>query len=342
VISNQGETQDWVSLDLNSQISQTTGNVGSPIYLYLQENSNSFDRTATIDVTFSDNFHITLTLTQTAYAVDADYDRAWAEQPQYRVNNSYIYKTYFTTLVSGARVRSYSICYDTSKRISHWVAYPLHKIYRTPSFSRNDNWGYDPNDQMPVIPEISQQYIGNGTATNQDKNGATYGSGHARGHQIPSADRYNNSATNWQTFYATNMMPQDYNFNGDIWLDLEGAVRNAIVTDTLYVVTGTYFGSSRTITDKKGNTIAVPSNCWKVLLRTRAGNTGKAIKDCTAGELKGIGFWFTNDNNNGSDLAAHATSIADIEAKTGFTFFRNLSSDASDAVKAQNNYKEWW
>ncbi|MDE5695044.1 MAG: DNA/RNA non-specific endonuclease, partial [Alistipes sp.] len=98
------------------------------------------------------------------------------------------------------------------------------------------------------------------------------------------------------------------------------------------------FGTGKTLTDRTGKTVAVPSNCWKVLLR---GSSGKAVWDCSADELHGIGFWFANDASNTASLRSYATTIADIEQRTGFTFFRNLPADAADAVKAQNTPSDW-
>lgn len=143
------------------------------------------------------------------------------------------------------------------------------------------------------------------------------------------------------TYYAVNIMPQNGNFNGGVWLDLENKVRDNMTrnpSDTIFVVTGTYFASGRTITDRAGKTVAVPSNCWKVLLR---GSGGKAVWDCSADELYGIGFWFANDASNTASLRSYATSIADIERKTGFSFFRNLPAGTVDAVKAQNRPSDW-
>lgn len=321
-------TADWFSFAADKKIAETSGAVGSGAVIYFEANTSSeSDNTAKIVVTFSDNYTVVLDLTQARF-----YYQGWGEQPDYRASANYVYKTYYTTLSSGQYVRNFSICYDKSKRVANWVAYPLHTSYVTPSMTRVDNWGYDPNDQLPVIPQSDQQYIIE-----------SYGSGYARGHQCPSADRYSTRATNTMTFYSTNMMPQNYDFNGEIWATLEGKNRSNMLglKDTLYVVTGTYFGDSKTITDRRGNKIGVPSNCWKVLLRSRSGNLRKPVQECSADELMGIGFWFKNDASNTNNLASYAMTIAEIEQKTGFKFFRNLSPDVATSVKAQKNPSDW-
>ncbi len=307
-----------------------TGSVGTPMNLYLRRNETDAERTAQINILFADGTSERLVLQQGAFSETADYDRRWGEQPAWRKSDTYIYKTYYTTLTRGGYVRNYSVCFDTEKRVSHWVAYPLTTNYLEPSITRTNAWSYDPNDQLPAIPQSAQ--------SGPTK---TYGTGDARGHQCPSADRYSNKETNAMTFYAPNIMPQNYKFNGDIWADLESKIREVYRMnrrDTLFVVTGTFFGNSKTITDRDGKRVAYPSNCWKVLLR---GSGGKAVWECSAGELYGIGFWFANDASNIASLRSYATSIADIEEKTGFSFFRNLPAAAADAVKAQNRPSDW-
>lgn len=306
------------------------GMVSIPMAIYLLPNEAETARSATVELVLADGTTKELSFTQRAFSETAWYDRQWGEQPAYLENDTYIYKTYFTTLTVGGYVRNYSICFDTEKRVSHWVAYPLTKNYVTPSFDRTDAWSYDPNDQLPVIPQSAQANVIQ-----------TYGTGDARGHQCPSADRYNTLATNKMTFYSTNIMPQNSRFNSGVWSTLEGKVRENMQrhpSDTVFVVTGTYFADNRTITDKSGRKIGYPSNCWKVLLR---GSGGKAIWECSASELYAIGFWFANSTSNATTLRSHATSVADIEEKTGFTFFRNIPPEAADAVKAQNRPSDW-
>lgn len=86
---------------------------------------------------------------------------------------------------------------------------------------------------------------------------------------------------NKQTFYASNMTPQRGQFNQNMWAALEAKVRSYVCPDTLYVVTGCYFANlDESTKDKAGNVCPVPTNYFKVLLRTRDGATGKRIADC--------------------------------------------------------------
>lgn len=342
-IVSQGGDAEWCSFDLNKQVSSAGGNVGDPAYLYLNKNNSDDDRTARIDVTYTNGYSTSLTLTQRA-AGFIDYDRSWGEQPEYRSDDAYIYKTYYATFVSnqffpGGKLRNYSVCYDVDRHISHWVAYPIFKkVYETPVLRRVNDFNYDPNDQLPVIPTRDQQYIGTGG------NGLGYGArGYDRGHMLPQASRYNNYEPNRMTYYGTNMMPQNSTLNQNIWASLEGKVRGwgGLQTyDTLYVVTGAAFKSTKTI-DNANGPIAVPSHCWKVLLRQR-GNQNRQISQFKADELKAIGFVFTNDDAGAAtSIESAVRSVKEIEELTGFKFFRNLDPAVADAVKSQKNLADW-
>lgn len=342
-IVSQGGDAEWCSFDLNKQVSSAGGNVGDPAYLYLDKNNSDDDRTARIDVTYTNGYSTSLTLTQRA-AGFIDYDRSWGEQPEYRSDDAYIYKTYYATFVSnqffpGGKLRNYSVCYDVDRHISHWVAYPIFKkVYETPVLSRVNDFNYDPNDQLPVIPTRDQQYIRTGG------NGRGYGAGgYDRGHMLPQASRYNNYEPNRMTYYGTNMMPQNSTLNQNIWASLEGKVRGwgGLQTyDTLYVVTGAAFKSTKTI-DNANGPIAVPSHCWKVLLRQR-GNQNRQISQFKADELKAIGFVFTNDDAGAAtSIESAVRSVKEIEELTGFKFFRNLDPAVADAVKSQKNLADW-
>lgn len=342
-IVSQGGDAEWCSFDLNKQVSSAGGNVGDPAYLYWNKNNSDDDRTARIDVTYTNGYSTSLTLTQRA-AGFIDYDRSWGEQPEYRSDDAYIYKTYYATFVSnqffpGGKLRNYSVCYDVDRHISHWVAYPIFKkVYETPVLRRVNDFNYDPNDQLPVIPTRDQQYIGTGG------NGRGYGAwGYDRGHMLPQASRYNNYEPNRMTYYGTNMMPQNSTLNQNIWASLEGKVRGwgGLQTyDTLYVVTGAAFKSTKTI-DNANGPIAVPSHCWKVLLRQR-GNQNRQISQFKADELKAIGFVFTNDDAGAAtSIESAVRSVKEIEELTGFKFFRNLDPAVADAVKSQKNLADW-
>ena len=319
------------------------GFVGQNFSLKFDANDNDYERTAKAIIVFSDGFSKAFTLRQLAMTENPDYDRAWGEQPAQKIGTSLVYKTYYTTLSNNRRVRNFSICYDLDKLVAHWVAYPVHNAYlgsqpRTNAWSFDDYYysqsgvaKYQPTN--PVISQEKQQNIVSGA----------YGTGDQRGHMLPSATRLYDYNTNAQTFYATNMMPQNGDFNGGVWADLEGKVRGKRCSDTLFVVTGTLFEAGSYQFTARGRKITRPSHAYKLLLRTKSGSTGKPIANITsADDLMCIGFVFENNYTGANTTIPQAVvSVAEIEKRTGFKFFRNLNPAIADKVKSQKNLSAW-
>lgn len=253
----------------------------------------------------------------TLYAPSSGGNPAWLELPAYQEDNSHkalIHDMqggkYVSRTVSG--VRNWTGYWNASEHLCDWVAYPLNSSLRG-SGSRTDEWGLD-----PLLPAGEQPNLTTGS----------YGGGWTRGHQIPSADRLNYTA-NVSTFFATNMTPQEYNFNGDIWADLENQVRSySYQSDTLYVVTGCLVENSTTYSgNRSGFIVRVPTHYYKALL-SRKGSTYKAI-----------GYYMPHSSSiAGGAYSDYAVSIDELEQLTGIDFFPNLKmiigGDAADAIEA--------
>lgn len=153
-----------------------------------------------------------------------------------------------------------------------------------------------------------------------------------------------------QTFYATNMTPQQSNFNQKKWATLEGKVRNWMCRDTLYVVTGAFFGDTHhssiasSTKDRSGNICPTPTHYYKALLRTKNGNTGKKIAQITdASQLRAIVFWMEHqDSGDNTDIkASECITIAELEQRTGFTFFPMLDDSIEQTVKQSKKPSDW-
>ena len=137
-------------------------------------------------------------------------------------------------------------------------------------------------------------------------------------------------------------MVQQYDFNGGSWASVESIERNKNCSDTLYVVVGTLFEKNQTTT-RFGRTIGIPSHCYKLLLRTKSGSSRKTISEITsADEIICIGFLFENSEASVNVSAkSAATSVAEIEKRAGFKFFRNLNPAIADEVKSQKRTSDW-
>ncbi len=251
----------------------------------------------------------------------------WAEMPTMPANANLEYCLH-DKLPSNNKLRNYSFCFDKEKYCALWVAYPLHECYTEGSGHRTDAWSYDPC----CVADEYEPYLKNAY---YPKGGSSYS--HSRGHQLPSADRLASDADNATTFYYSNMTPQLQELNGGTWASLENTLRNKwMCKDTLYVVTGAHFEPGYGFAyDNKGagKACAVPTHYYKVILRTKKGDSGKWVGNCSADELQCAGFWF--EHKGGAQR--QTMSVAEIESKTKLTFFPNVKN----APKSTYNASDW-
>ena len=290
----------------------------------------------------------------------------WAEMPEKKSSKTdYVYHTHWSTTVNSKKsVRNYSYCYDVRRHSPMWIAHPQHTIYQEGGKTRpaSDPWACDPylsNDQSAIIYPIDGN-ICSLRSYNDDSHSSFYQWG--RGHMLASSyrgcgDKNNPAEINVQTFYSSNVAAQR---SGDcafqtLWGAAERKIQDSyICTDTLYVVSGAHFANENT-TATDGNvfylpsyskTCVVPTHFYKIVLRTKSGSTGKAIQECSASELKAVGFWFSNtdiDEQTGSATPtlskSHLRSVAEIEQLTGNEF--NFFPEVPDEVKQSFNASEW-
>ena len=280
---------------------------------------------------------------------------AWAEMPKVNVSKpNYKQVTHYAnTVKTNQYVRNYSACYDTGRHNPMWVAYPLHACY-------TEGWGRttpDPWQPDPKFRESEQSII-----YEKDVEGYHYWSpisfkwdskGFTKGHLLRSDDRRGAGQTiNIQTFYPTNIAPEEFVYP-DVHAELEGLLSDEwICRDTIYVVSGCWYddtevyeawdASSWGNTTQDSKKCQVPNYQYKVYLRTKSGNTGKPIQECSAGELTAIGFWLPQGPASTLDapaLSTFARSVDEIERLTGgeFEFF----PEAPDEVTASYNPADW-
>lgn len=321
---------DWAWFDYEDYHYYTQGQGNGSVALYIASNGASSKRTTTVEVEFEGTTTVTLTLTQGAFvqeeAPEIDYEQtSWPEMPLVKENDGNLYVTHMTK-ANGKTMRNYSMCYDPDVKAALWIAYPLHECYTRKAVDRTDAWSYD-----PLIPAQYQVNMEKGMSNGYD-----------RGHQVASADRLASYDMNSQTFYYTNMTAQvGAGMNQDIWNNLENKIRNEYTCrDTLYVVTGCVMTTEEDtqvqwVNNRNGGKVAVPKAYFKVLLRTKSGNTGKAVDNSNATT---IGFWYENRRYSYSTpRVSDVKSVDEIERLTGFTFFPQIS----DQIKEQKDLARW-
>ena len=327
---------DWARFSSgNTSLEGSMESTDKVVYIYFAKNSSGESRQADVKVSLGGQV-FSLNFVQHSYDSSVAFNREWAELPVCKEENNYIFNTHYGTLGLNNNARNYTYCFDPSVRASLWVAYPLHKSHTSGDGNRNNSsFGYDPK-----VDDELQANLGRGS----------YNGWYDRGHQLPAADRKCSQQMMDQTFYATNMTPQQANFNQNKWGVLEGRVRNMVCSDTLFVVTGAHFGDqhhssidSKT-TDKSGNNCPTPTHYYKALLRTKKGNTGKRIDEITdASELRAIVFWFEHENtgDDTSITSADCITVSELEQITGFTFFPMLDDSIEAQVKSTKVASEW-
>ncbi len=196
------------------------------------------------------------------------------------------------------RHQYYALAYNEKHEVAEWVAYELTRNQLNQNrVRREDNYRSDPK----VTTE---------SATSSDYRG----SGYDRGHLLPVGDRKFSFEAMDETFFMSNISPQERRFNGGIWRELEEDVRDwAQRYRKVYVVTGPVLKGRPK--DRIGrNEVSVPRRFYKVVL------------DIADPELKGIGFIIPNEVSD-KELQEYAVSIDEVEALTGIDFFPDLMED---------------
>lgn len=291
----------------------------------------------------------------------------WAELPATPADmtNRKIYTFWSTTVSTKQHLRNYTYCYDTKRHCPLWIAHPQHACYEEGGRTRPETqpWAADPN-----MTQAEQAIIWVWPGDNRDKyvvsESPLYRWG--RGHMLASGyrgcgDANNPAEINVQTFYSCNIAPQGGEVFSSLWQQAEWRIQDKYVcADTLYCVSGAHFDEGAIaaydgswVNDNaqtrghidESKPCEVPTHYYKLILRTRNGNTGKAIQECDASELIAVGFWFENGDGTDDSGAAKPTldasylkSVEWIEQQTGFTFFPDVPDPS---VKQQCNPSDW-
>lgn len=152
-------------------------------------------------------------------------------------------------------------------------------------------------------------------------------SGYDKGHLCPAGDmKFSVKAYN-ETFYTSNISPQNPEFNAGLWNRLEQKVRYwADKYDGLYVVTGGVLGPNlKTIGQED---VSVPDYFYKVLL------------DVSNDNPRMIAFLVPHKNSD-RPLYEFVVSVDELEELTGIDFFHQLPDDIENKIEKNTDYKSW-
>jgi endonuclease G len=131
-----------------------------------------------------------------------------------------------------------------------------------------------------------------------------------------------------ESFYLSNICPQNHNLNGGDWKALEEHLRTmATQYEKVYIACGPIV-SAKPKTIGTSNQIAVPDAFFKAILR-KNGESWSAI-----------GFMMPNVAGH-KPLNKYAMSIDEIEIITDIDFFVALPDSIEEKIESVYNLKDW-
>ena len=205
---------------------------------------------------------------------------------------------------------NYTLSYREEYEQAEWVAYELKKG----RFASHDF-------ERPYFIEDPKVKTGSADWRNYRK------SGYDKGHLCPAGDMKFSKAAFDETFFTSNISPQDHDFNSGIWNNLEQKVRYwANKYEGLYVITGGVLEDG--LQSIGTEDVAIPEYFYKVLVSN------------VNGRYKMIGFLLPNEDSE-KPLYEFVVSVDEIEKKTGINFFPKLEDTMENQLEKSSSYKEW-
>ena len=201
--------------------------------------------------------------------------------------------------------------YDTTKLIPKWVAYELTAGEVAGDVPRARNYSMDLSYKGRQAMREDYSY-----------------SGWDKGHMAPAGDMKWSQTAMYESFYLTNVCPQNHDLNSRDWHILENHVRNwAAKYGCVWVVCGPFVRDNSFGTIGAQN-VVVPDAFFKAILR----------KDEDG--YKAIGFVFENSSTR-QPMNNAIMSVNDIETLVGYDLFTNLNDQIEETVEAAANWNEW-
>ncbi|NWI12622.1 EXOG Nuclease, partial [Crypturellus soui] len=212
---------------------------------------------------------------------------------------------------AGTETRCYTnhaLSYDQAKRVPRWVLEHISK-QKTLGDADRRHCKFRPDPNIPLMfSAVNEDYIG---------------SGWSRGHMAPAGDNKFSTRAMAETFYLSNIVPQNYENNAGFWNRMEMYCRELTERfEDVWVVSGPLTlpetgddGKKRVTYQVIGkDDVAVPSHLYKVILARRSRTTTEPL-------VLGA-FVVPNDPIGFShQLPEFQVNIEDLEKMSGLVFF---------------------
>lgn len=154
-------------------------------------------------------------------------------------------------------------------------------------------------------------------------------SGWDKGHMAPSADMKWSQSAMYESFYLTNICPQNHDLNGRDWHALENRVRSwAQRYGRVWVVCGPIVDGKQYGTIGERN-VLVPDKFFKAILRMDEDGT-----------YHSIAFVFENDSSR-QPLKDAVVTVDGLESLIGYDLFAILDDEMETVVESQASWADW-
>ncbi len=204
----------------------------------------------------------------------------------------------------------YSLSYSETFEQAEWVAYTLEKAHLT----------YDER-KRPYFIEDPKVKSKSADWRNYKR------SGYDRGHLCPAGDRRFSEFAYNETFYTSNVSPQNREFNAGVWNKLENKTRQWVKKNgTHFVITGGVLEEG--LEEIGDEDVDVPEYYYKIIAKGTAEN------------LKAIAFLMKNRPSSKS-VQEFVVTIDEVEKRTGIDFFKELPDKVEDVLESEIQIRNW-
>lgn len=198
----------------------------------------------------------------------------------------------------------YTVSYNSFYKTPNWVAWELTRKETEGDEERTNKFLPDP--ELPEPRVTTSDYTR---------------SGYDRGHMAPAADMKWSRQAMKESFYMSNICPQNRKLNRDDWGDLEESCRKwAEKYGTVHIACGPIYDTKSPKRIGK-NRVAVPDRFFKVVLIYNRKNP------------MAMGFLFDNKAHH-QNLKNYMVTVDKVEEETGLDFFPKVPDSIEERIES--------
>lgn len=205
---------------------------------------------------------------------------------------------------------AFVLSYNEDHEQADWVMHVIPKDVITGTVTRTNDFRIDSS-------------VSTGSANVADY----WNSGYDRGHLAPSADfRWSKKALS-ESYYYSNMSPQNPELNRNSWNNLEMQVREWVVDHgELIVITGPILDENLPKVQQGSYRVSIPKAYYKIIV------------DMNSPQPKAIAFLMPNKSFT-DKISNYVVTIDSIESITNIDFFPNIAH--AETFESTSNFKDW-